>query len=344
MRRLGGLPKALQRIVPLFIKVLGFQFCLLFLAVMTGSVCVIRADDYPTKPIRLIVGFLPGAGSDVSARIIAQGLGSRLGQPVLVVNRPGAGSMIGVSDVVRSAADGYTLLHVNSDGLTILSALRRALPYDVHKDFSFITLIAQIPLVVVVSSNLPVHSMAELISYAKAHPGELHYGSSGVGTAPHLAALLFSKSAGITMSHVPYRGAGGSMSDLFAGRIDLVFLAAPTIAAQASSDKVRLIAVTGAKRSPLFPEVPTMEEVGLPQATMVVWYGLLGPAGLPEDVLERLRRDSLDALNSPEIKERFHKAGFETTPLVGEEFKKFVLGDFEKWKKVADSTNLHLDN
>jgi tripartite-type tricarboxylate transporter receptor subunit TctC len=209
MKCVGSLPKALTRIYPPLMKVLSFQFCLLFLIVMTGSVCVVRANDYPTKPIRLIVGFLPGAGSDVSARIIAQGLGSRLEQPVLVVNRPGAGSIIGVSDVVRSPADGYTLLHVNSDGLTILPALRRVVPYDVHKDFSFITLITQIPLVVTINSKLPVQSMAELISYAKAHPGELHYGSSGVGTAPHLAALLFLKSAGIAMSHVPYKGAGG---------------------------------------------------------------------------------------------------------------------------------------
>ncbi len=302
------------------------------------------AADYPNKPVRLIVGFLPGAGSDLSARIVAAALGAQLGQPVVVENRPGAGSMIGVQGVARARPDGYTLLHTNSDGISMLPAIRSEVPYAIPKDFSFITRIVQFPLVVTVNAQLPIHSMAELIAYAKANPGKLHYGTSGVGTASHLASLLLEKEAGISMTHVPYKGSAGALPDLFGGSIDLAFPAVQTIAAQAGSGKVRFLAVTGAKRDPLMSEVPTLVELGFPSSTMVVWYGLMGPPALPPDVLAKLRTDAVAALSSPDSKRQFEKVGLEPAPLAGDDFEKFVVEDYNRWKAIGESEHIHIDD
>ena len=310
---------------------------------VAAAILPAHAQDYPTKPIRLIVGYVPGGASDLSARILAEVLGQRLGQSVVVENKPGAASVIGIDYVAKSAPDGYTLLHTNSDGIAIIPALRSNLPFAVPKDFTFITRILQLPLVAAVSTKLPVNSMAELIAHAKANPGKLRYGTSGVGSGPHLATVLLEKLAGIKMLHVPYKGSGAAINDLLGGHIDLSLPAVQGIAPYAEARKVKLLAVTGVARDPLVPNVPTMTEVGLPGATVVIWFGLLGPARMPANVVDRLRKESVAALNSPDAKKRFKAAGFDTDPLAGDEFEKFVGAEYKLWKDLAASERITLD-
>jgi tripartite-type tricarboxylate transporter receptor subunit TctC len=298
------------------------------------------AQEFPNRPLKMIVGFVPGGGSDISARILADLLQQKLGQPVIVENKPGAASMIGVDFVAKAPADGYTLLHTNSDGITILPAVRKGVPYTVPKDFSFVAQILQASLVVAVSSKLPVNTMAEFIAYAKANPGKLKYGTSGVGTGPHLATILLEKQAGIKLVHVPYKGTGGSINDLVGGHIDLALLAPQPIAPHAEGGKVKILANTGKTRDPLFPNAPTMTEVGVPGATVLIWYGILAPPGLPANVLDRLRKDTVAVLNSPEGQERYKKAGFALAPLEGTEFEKIVNEEAKLWKEIADAEKI----
>ena len=316
--------------------------CALLLAVIAG-ILPARAQDYPNRPIRLIVGYVPGGASDISARLLAEVLGTRLGQSVVVENKPGAASVIGIDYVAKAPPDGYTLLHTNSDGIAITPALKSNLPFAVPKDFTFITRIVQLPLVVAVRANLPVNSLAELIAYAKANPGKLRYGTSGVGSGPHLATLLLEKQAGIKMLHVPYKGSGAAINDLIGGHIDLSLPAVQPIAPYAEAGKVKLLAVTGEARDPLVPNVPTMKESGLPGATVVIWFGLLGPAGMPANVVDRLRKDAVAALNSPEAKKKYKAAGFETDPLAGDDFEKFAGAEYKLWKELATSEHIVLD-
>lgn len=316
--------------------------CALSLLVSVGASPAI-AQEYPTKPVRLVVGYVPGGASDLSARITAELLAKQLGQSVIVENRPGASSAIGIEYVVKSPPDGYTLLHANSDGIAILPALKKNVPFSVPKDFTFIARITQLPLVVAVNAQLPINSMAELIAYAKANPGKLRYGTSGIGSGPHLATLLFEREAGIKMLHVPYKGSGAAINDLLGGHIDLSLPAVQPIAQHAQAGKVKLLAVTGTTRDPLVPDVPTMKEVGLPGATVVIWFGLLGPAGMPPRVVERLRKEAVAALSSPEAKQKFRAAGFEPDPLAGDEFEKFVAAEYKQWKDLAASEGIVIE-
>jgi tripartite-type tricarboxylate transporter receptor subunit TctC len=316
--------------------------CALSLAASVGALPA-NAQEYPAKPVRMVVGYVPGGASDLSARIMAEVLANRLGQSVVVENRPGAASAIGIEYVAKSPPDGYTLLHANSDGIAILPALKKNVPFSVPKDFTFITRITQLPLVVAVNPKVPVNSMAELIAYAKANPGKLRYGTSGIGSGPHLATLLFEREAGIKMLHVPYKGSGAAINDLLGGHIDLSLPAVQPIAPHAQAGKVKLLAVSGPMRDSLVPDVPTMKEVGLPGATVVIWFGLLGPAGMPPNVVERLRKESVAALNSPEAKQKFRAVGFEPDPLAGDEFEKFVATEYKLWKDLAASEGIVIE-
>jgi tripartite-type tricarboxylate transporter receptor subunit TctC len=298
------------------------------------------AEDYPNKAVHLVVGFNPGGGSDISARILSDLLAKRLNQPVVVENKPGAASMIAVDFVAKAPPDGYTLLHTNSDGTTMMVAVRKDVPYAVPKDFTFIAQILLAPLVVAVTSKLPVNSMAELIAYAKAHPGKLRYGTSGVGTGPHLATILLEKHAGIKMTHVPYKGSGPAITDLAGGHIDLSLPAISGVLPHVASGKVKLLAVTSKERDPAIPNVPTTKEVGLPDVYVGIWYGILGPAGMPADVTARLRKDVMAVLKSDEAIKRYRAAGFELSPLSGAEFEKAVAEEAKVWKNLADSEKI----
>ncbi len=324
------------------------KFLRFFGALAMGTVVAVAAvpalaQDYPTKPVKMLVGYAPGGGSDVSARILADLLSPRLGQSVVVENKPGASSIIAIDATAKSAPDGYTLLHTNSDGIAILPAVRKSTPYDVNKDFTYIARILEVPLVVAVHPKLGVNTLAELIAYAKANPGKLRYGTSGVGSGPHMATLLFEKSAGVKMVHVPYKGSGPAVTDLIGGHIDLSFPAVPPLVPHAEAGKVKLLAVTGKTRDPLAPNVPTMKEAGLPGATVVIWYGLLGPAGMPANVVEKLRKETVATLNSPEAKERYKKAGFGTLPLAGNEFQKVAVEEYKLWKGIATAEKIQIE-
>lgn len=301
-----------------------------------------QAAEYPDKPIKMLVGFVPGGGSDISARILADVLAKEIGQSVVVENKPGASSTLAVDFVSKSNPDGYTILHTNSDGITLLPALKSTLPYSVPDDFSYISRVLQLPLAITVSTQLPVNSIADLVEYARKNPGKVHYGSSGIGSGPHMAALLFAKQAGIKMTHVPYKGSGGAINDLLGGHLDMALPAVQAVAGQVANGAVKVLAVTGPQRDPLLPNVPTIAEAGYPNAQMVIWYGLMGPPNLPPEVLKKLQDKTVAALTSADGKARYKAAGFDTDPLVGEDFKKFVQKEYQIWKELAAQEKLSI--
>ena len=303
-----------------------------------------QSGDFPNKPIRIIVPFAPGAGNDLLGRLTAENLTPRMGQAVVVENRPGAGSLIGVDLVAKSPPDGYTLLWAASDGLSILPAVKPKMPYTVPNDFSFISRMVELPFAVVVSSKLPVNSMAELIAHAKANPGKLRYGTSGVGGGPHMGSILIEKANGIQMSHAAYRGVGPAVNDLLGGHIDLALVTPPTIKPHAEAGKVKVIATTGTVRHALFPDAPTLIELGMKDVTVVIWYGIMAPAGMPANVLARLRKEIDEVIKDPAVNSRLNSLGYQISPLPGDEFKAFVVKDMEKWKGVATSAHIVLED
>ena len=297
------------------------------------------ADSYPTRPIRIIVPFLPGAGTDLSARIMAEAVAPRLGQPVVVENRPGAGGAIGSDFVAKSPADGYTLLWGEAGGVTILPTVKPTLPYKVD-DFSYIAKFVETGMSYVISSKLPAASLPEFVAYGKANPGKIRYGSSGVGASPHLATLLFEKNAGLKMTHVPYKGVAAALNDLMGGHIEFLLVTPVTIVPHLGSDKIRVIGISSPSRHPFLPGVPTMKEAGLQQATVMTWYGMLGPAKIPASVMERLRTEITSVVESPAIRERLEKIGLQLAPLFGAEFEKSAFDEYRRWKAIAEAERI----
>jgi tripartite-type tricarboxylate transporter receptor subunit TctC len=300
-----------------------------------------RAQEFPSKqPVRIIVPFLPGAANDTLARITAAALTPRLGQSVVVENKAGAGSAIGSEFVAKSLADGYTLLWAGADGMSVLPAVKPNLPYKVPDDFTFICEFSETSFTLVLSSKLPVKTLPELVAYAKANPGKLRYGTSGIGSIAHIGFVLLEKRAGIEMLHVPYKGMSAVVNDLLGGHIDLALVTPQTISAQADSDKIRIIAVTGSRRSPLFPNLPTMKESGLPDVVVETWFGVAGPANLPANVTARLQNEIAGVLKDPEVIAKLKSAGFEPYFVPSEAFRKYVVEDLNKWKSVAQAENI----
>ena len=303
--------------------------------VVAAMSCATLAADYPVKSIRLVVPYPPGAGTDGSARIVAEALSRRLQQQVVVENKPGASGTIGVDHVVKSAPDGYTLLWTSTDSMTAVPALKGAkVPYRVPDDFSFIGKFCETGMSLVVSTKLPARSVAEFVSYAKANPGKVSYGTSGVGGAPHLATLLLAKYSDVKMTHVPYKGVAPALTDLLGGQIDFALLTPITIVSYLGSDRMRIIGMTAPTRHPMVPDAPTMKEVGLPQATVTVWYGLLAPAKLPPPVLERLRSELEAVAQSAEVRDKLAAAGLQLTPLTGDAFERSVVEELNQWKSI----------
>jgi len=297
------------------------------------------AQNYPDHAVKIIVPFAPGAGNDILGRLTAEHLTPRLGQPVIVENKVGAGSQIGIDFVAKSKPDGYTVVWAASDGITILPAVKAGMPYKVPDDFTFIARIVQIPFIIGVNPQLPIKNMAELIAYAKANPGTLKYGTSGIGGGPHMGSALIEKAVGVEMLHVPFSGVAPAVNALLAGTIDFALVTPPTIKPQTDAGKIRPIAATGKERSSLLPNVPTVEEQGVP-VSVVVWYGILAPAGTPEPVLARLRKEVGDVLKDPAVTARLSQLGYQVSYLAGDEFKDFVVRDLEQWKSVAKSANI----
>ncbi len=295
----------------------------------------LAAADYPVRSIRLVVPYPTGAGTDGSARIVAEALSKRLGQTVIVDNKPGASGTIGSDYVAKSAADGYTLLWTSTDSMTAVPALRGAkMPYRIPEDFSYIGKFCETGMALVVSTKLTVKTVPEFLAYAKANPGKVTYGSSGIGGAPHLGTLLLAKSSDVKLVHVPYKGIAPALTDLLGGQIDFALLTPITVASQLGSDRLRVIGITAPTRHPMIPDAPTVKELGLPQATVTVWYGMFAPPGTPAPVLDRLRRELATVAQSPEVRDKLAAAGLQLTPLMGDAFEKAVVDEYNQWKSI----------
>ncbi len=319
---------------------IAFFFSALVFAMMQTALPA-RAQEFPSKQsIRIIVPFLPGAANDTLARITAAALTPRLGQSVIVENKAGAGSAIGTDYVAKSPADGYTLLWGGADGISVLPAVKPNLPYKVPDDFTFIGQASETVFAVVVSSQLPIKSVPEFIAYAKANPGKIRYGTSGVGSIAHVGFVLLEKSAGIEMVHVPYKGMSAVVTDILGGHIEMAYVTPQTINAHADSPKIRIIATTGSRRAPLFPNLPTLKESGLPDVVVETWFGVFGPPNLPANIAARLEKEIGDVMKDPEVIAKLKAVFFEPHFVPSEPFRKYVVDDLNKWKSVAQRENI----
>jgi tripartite-type tricarboxylate transporter receptor subunit TctC len=311
-----------------------FALLLALVAMQSGA----RAAEYPTKPIRMLVGFAPGGGTDTTARTIAQPLSEALGQQVVVDNRPGAAGNIATDIAAKSPPDGYTILMGTIAALAINPSLYKSLPFDPVRDFEPVTLAVSSTNVLAVHPSVPVKNVRELIALAKAQGGKLSYGSSGVGGAGHLAGVLFDSMAGTTMVHIPYKGGAPAMIALIGGEVQLVFATAETAVPQIKSGKIRALGVTMAKRTALLPDLPTIAEAGLPGYEANNWYGILLPAKTPRAIVERLSRESVKVLNRPAIKEQLFRQGLDASPSTPQEFSAYIKSEMAKWAKVVKAS------
>jgi tripartite-type tricarboxylate transporter receptor subunit TctC len=290
------------------------------------------AQTYPSKPIRIVLPYVPGGIIDTAGRNIALRLSEGLGQSVVAENRPGAGGMVGADAVARSAPDGYTIL-LTDPALVSNPTLQADVPYDLFKGLQAVSIVGSSPAVIVASPSLPVTTFAELIAYAKAHPGKLNFASAGIGTAPHLAGEMIKLRAGIDMTHVPYRGIGAAYPDVMSGKVQLAFSSIAGAVPFTSDNRVRPIATTGSARSAVYPDVPTVAE-SLPGFDVDLWIGIYGPAGLPPAVLAKLNGEINKMLQHPELKAAFAKIGITPRGTSPEEGAAFTRSEYEKWKKV----------
>jgi len=305
---------------------------LLFCALLSLGIVDAAADNYPSRPIRLIVPFAAGGAVDTVARVLAAPLSENLGQPVVVYDHGGGGSIIGMDEAAKSAPDGYTLLLAHS-GLTYMPALHRKLPFDPVESFEGVITAVSGIYVLAVNPQLPVKSVAELIAYAKANPGKLSYGSAGIGSSLHLAGEFFKREAGVDIVHVPYKGAGQAVTDLVGGQTQMMFGPAVSILPLAKAGKLRALAVTSPKRSALAPDLPAVAET-LPGFEVVGWYGLAAPAGTPKDVVAKLNADANKALKSPQLIEQFHKLGYEPIGDTPEQCAARMKTEVVRWTKI----------
>ena len=299
-------------------------------ALACGMAC---AQNFPQRPVRLVVPFPAGGSTDIVGRTVAQKLTELWGQSVIVDNRPGGGTMIGTEAVARAAPDGYTLL-VTPAPFTINPSLLNKVPYDALNDFAPITLINTTPLVLVVNPGVPARSVKELIALAKTNPGKLNFGSSTIGGSNHLAGELFNAMAGVRMVHVPYKGNAPALTDLVGGHIDLIFNGLTSALPLIKTDKLRALAVTSLKRAGALPDVPTIDESGLKGFEAVAWNGLTAPAATPREVIAKISADVLKVVNSPELKERLKSEGSDPVGDSPAEFAAFLRNEIAKWAKV----------
>ena len=297
------------------------------------------AQSYPSKPLRMVVPFPPGGSADILGRSVGQKLGERLGQPVVIDNRPGAGAAIGAKAVAEAPADGYTLL-LGTVSSHAMSPATNTVGYDPVKDFTPIAEIASIPFVVLVHPGVPVKNIAELVALAKSKPGQVTYASAGSGTSNHLAGELLGMAAGIKMLHVPYKGSAPALNDLLGGQVNAMFDLQLTAMPQIKSGKVRALAMTGAKRSALLPELPTVREAGVPGYEVTAWFGFFGPAGVPKPIVDRLNAELNAIMKLPDIRAKFAELGVETESGSAEEFAGFVRGEAGKWAAVIKAAGI----
>ena len=306
---------------------------LVLAAALLAAALPALAQTWPAKTVKIIVPFPAGGPTDVLTRFLADKLGGQLGQPVIVENKPGAGGSIGADIVAKSSADGYTLVMATASTHSIGPYLGK-LPYDPVKDFTPIVWVGNATNLMVVSNQVPANSVRELIELARKDPGKLNYATSGVGTISHLTSELFASMAGVKLTHVPYKGTQQSIPDLMSGQVSILFDNIMTAQPNVKAGKVKALAISSPKRSPLVPDVPTVAESGLPGFQSVVWFGLLGPAGTPKAVVDRVNAEMNKALQLPDIQARFTQMGFEPAGGSAADFSQAMQRDAEKWSKV----------
>jgi tripartite-type tricarboxylate transporter receptor subunit TctC len=293
------------------------------------------AQEYPARPVTVIVPSTAGGGTDIVSRIVGEQLAEQLGQPFVIDDRPGAGSVVGTVAAANATPDGYTLLTGLIANMAVNPSLFAKLPYDPIRDFAPVSMLAKYPFVVVVSNNLPVHSIKELIALAKSRPGEINYASAGNGTGQHLSAELFKLVTGINLTHVPYRGAQPAYADVISGQVPVFFDNLASALGQIKGGNVRALAVTGAKRSPLLPDVPTVAEAGVPDYQYYVWFGLWAPKKTPQPLIDKLHAEVEKALANPTVKERIAAGAGEPFQMPLAEIETFVKSEIAKWADVV---------
>ena len=301
-----------------------------------------HAQGYPVRPVRLVVPYSPAGVADIIGRVVAEKLGQRLGQNVVVFNREGGGSVVGTELVAKATPDGYTLL-LASTALTMNAAVSRQSPYDVRRDFAPIGLVFEGPGVLVVHPSLPANSVQELVAYARANPGKLRYGSSGVGGVINLVTELFKHQAKVNILHVPYKGVAPAVVDLVGGQIEMVMAGISIAVPLAKSGKLKALGITSRKRSPVLPDVRPIAEQGLPDYESSTWYGVFAPSGTPTAVLAKLNQDLTQATNSPEVRERFANQGGEARSSTREEFAALIEQDLRRWLTVVKAAGLRAE-
>lgn len=302
-----------------------------------------QAQNYPSKPIRLIVPLVPGGNLDIVARAVAAPLGESLGQQIIVENRAGASSLVGTQFVAKAPADGYTLLAIANTFATVPSLMKNS-GYDAIKDFVGVSLTCLVPQVLVVTPSLPVRTVKDLVALGKARPGQLAYGTSGAGSTGHIAAELLSLQSGIKMLHVPYKGNAATIVDVIAGNVQLMFDQVSTSKSYVDSGRLRALGVTSLKRSPLYPDVPTIDESGLKGYEEITFNGLLAPAGTPREALIRVQSEVARIVRLPDLRKRYLERGIELTASASpEEFTAYVKAEFEKKAKLAREAGIRIE-
>lgn len=314
----------------------------LALVFFAGFAITGHAQGYPERPIRLIVPFSPGGTSDLVARIMATKLSEELGQTVIVDNRDGAGSTLGVSIAARATANGYTLL-VAHNALAINQTLYSKLPYNALRDLAAISKLGISPSAVVVNSKLPVNNMKDLIASAKKEPGKLNYGSAGIGSAGHLSVALLEHVAGVKFTQVPYKGGGPSVAATISGEVQFAIPVMGSAATHVKAGRLRMLAVTSAKRSQAFPDVPTVQEAGVPGYVFEAWFGLFAPAGIPQPIVAKLNQGTLKALGMSDVREQFLRQGIEAGPSTPEDLTRTLREDTAIWAKIIKSAGIPIN-
>ena len=301
-----------------------------------------RAQTYPSKQITLVIPFAVGGSNDIVGRAIGKKLTEAWGQPVVVENRSGAGGMIGSTTVAAAPPDGYTLLLVSST-FTINPAIRKSMPFDTIRDFTPVAFIARSPLLVTASNNLPVKSAKELLALARSKPGQISYGSAGPGSINQISAELIALSAGVKLMHVPYRGGAPALNDLLGGHVDIYVSSLPQVLQLAQSGQAKALAVTSARRTALLPDVPTLEESGIAGFDLWSWWGIVGPAGMPANVVNALNSEIGKMLTSPELSQFLSNEGAEAEAMTPQQFGDLIRLETERWTKVAHQANISID-
>jgi tripartite-type tricarboxylate transporter receptor subunit TctC len=298
------------------------------------------ADDYPSRPIRIIVPYAPGGGADTVARIVARRVTDTISQPIVIENRTGAGSILGTDAVAKAEPDGYTLLLGQSGPISINPAVYKDLRYDPVKDFAPVTMTTAYPYILVVNAKLPARSLPEFVVLAKSQPGAMNYGTTGIGAANHLVAELFNGKAGLKMTHIPYRGTALAVGDLVAGQVTMVFGDPISVLPHMQSGSLRALAVTSLQRSAVAPEVPTVAESGFPGFDALAWHGILAPAKTPPAIVKKLNAEIVNALRHPETQALLVKQAMQTVGNTPEEFAAFIRNDIAVWKAVATEADV----